>query len=164
MSTGLKLFIKLACLATLVAVAGPFILKAPDGRPFLDWREILPVTNLSVPDLSGWSPDLKPGGGNGGKTKIYRWQSDDGSVQFSDTEPVGDEYEIIWIDPDTNLIQGQAADTPDKQETPSQTATNQKPSLPPIFTISPEQVEKLKTDAEKVQSLLDDRHKTLEEL
>ena len=49
-----KLFVKLMVFLLILAVAGPFLLKGPDGRPLLSLDDLkLPSLSLPLPSLSG---------------------------------------------------------------------------------------------------------------
>ena len=79
-------------------------------------------------------------------------------------EPENIEYVVLWLDPDTNLIQGLSADTPTSPQTPVQ--DSQKPNInpTPILSISPGQLKKLQEDVNNVQILADARYESLENL
>lgn len=164
MSKGMKLFIKLMCFLAVLALIGPFILKAADGRPLLSLRQVLPDMAFKVPGLPSWESIPNAFSEHTGETKVYRWAAGDGSLQFSNMEPENTEYEVLWVDPDTNLIQGLSADAPTLSQTSIQ--VSQEPTINPIpvLSISPEQLKKLQEDANNVQSLMEARNKALENL
>lgn len=162
----MRLAIKFFIFVLVLGLAGPFILKKDDGTPWMDAREF-------IPDVQSWGRDLKAwwartkrqvpesvGGGDGEKTTVYRWQAEDGSWQFSDKPPVQGSAETITVDPNANLIQGLPEPEPEPQEQEESSGVN----MPVPMTISPDQVKKLKEDAEAIQQIMDDRARQLDEL
>ncbi|MEH6358884.1 MAG: hypothetical protein V7745_07840 [Pseudomonadales bacterium] len=160
----MKLFIKLMCFLVALALVGPFFLKAPNGQPFLSLRQVLPDIAFKMPSFPSWETISNPFNEHAGKTKVYQWVAENGRLQYSNIEPEHTEYEILWLDPDTNLIQGFSADvsTPLQASTPAyqEPAINQTPML----SISSKQFKKLQEDVSNVQGLMDARNKTLESL
>jgi hypothetical protein len=160
----MKLFIKLMCLLVALALVGPFILKAPNGQPFLSLSQVLPVISFKMPNFPSWEMIPNLFNSHAGETKVYRWAGENGGLQYSNIKPKHTEYEILWLDPDTNLIQGLSADI----STPLQTSSPayKKPEIkqPSMLSIPPKQLKKLQEDVNNVQSLMDTRNKTLESL
>lgn len=167
----MKLFIKLAILVLILGIAGPFFLKGPDGKPYLDFREFVP--NLSgikrtaqnvVGDLQDVANDVSGSDSPNtfGKTKVYKWQDEQGNWQYSDRPPTnGAESETLLINPNVNLTEGTPIPEVIEEE-PAEQAPQIDVPLP--LTISPDKVDKLKQDAQKVQDLMNERSKTLESL
>ena len=164
MSKGMKLFIKFMCFLAVLALIGPFILKTPDGRPLLSLHQVLPDMAFRMPSLPSWESIPDELGEHAGETKVYRWTAGDGSLQFSNMEPENTEYEVVWIDPDTNLIQSLSANTPTLSQLPAQDSQESTINPFPVLSISPEQLEKLHEDVKNVQNLMDERNKSLENL
>jgi len=149
----------------LVGLVGPFLLKRPDGKPWMDASELAPDIQVE-----GAFAQFKlrayrhfnymrrgVGDENAGKTKVYRWQAADGSWRFSDQPNPAIKAEVVWLDPDANLI---AAPKPRPAPEPKTPAAGELP-LPP--TVSPARVQQLIKDAKAVQGLVDKRYKEIEE-
>lgn len=162
----MKLFAKL--LLTLLVLAGilPFtILKGPDGRPLMSFSD-LKLPGVSAPEIpasiENAIPDLP--GINSGEDVIYRWRDKDGILQFTNTPPPeGVEYTAKGYDPNTNLIQ--SVELPKEEpEQDDKVEPGQKKNFELKSPYSPEAVEKLFDDAEKVQKLINDRYKKQEEI
>lgn len=106
----MKLFIKLVSFILVLGLSGPFFLRGPDGRPWLDYREFLPdfaalsrkARNLAVEvkELGGPASDQKSSiqtsdkpaallteGQEATGEGLYRWQDDNGQWHFSDQPP-----------------------------------------------------------------------------
>lgn len=160
----MKLFIKVIVLALMLALIGPFYLRAPDGRPLLTFQDIKPDFMVS---LSGWWRDISKEAGKTvgnehfGETRVYKWKDAEGVWQMSDSPPVDEtEYETVWVDPDANLIKGLS---PEELELTLEGDPNSAPSptpavdIPLPLTVSPEQLNKLLDDVKDVQSLMDQR-------
>lgn len=159
----MKLFVKLLIAALVLAVLLPFtVLKGKDGGPLLSFAD-LKAPNLKMPQIPG--SDQLPNLGSGGKKKtdiIYQWRDEQGELHFTNTPPAaGIEYTAKGYDPNANLIQSIDIkhDEPDtKVAADTQIEVPAKIGNP----YSPEKVEKLFNDAQKVQKLLDERMKQQE--
>lgn len=165
----MRLMIKFFIFILVLGLGAPFILKKPDGTPLMDARQLIPDVKSWSTDISGWwnrmkrkVPEATGGAVGGEETTVYRWKAPDGSWQFSDTPPVQGEADKITVDPNANLIQG----LPEQQEPEldSQEDEDSGIGLPLPMTISPDQVKKLKEDAENIQKLMDDRADQLNNL
>ena len=167
----MKLFIKFLVFVLVLGLAGPFLLKGPDGRPLMDAHQL-------VPDVAAWPHRLErwwnrmlregeilveEGPAAAGKTRVYKWRSEDGSWRFSDTPNPQGQSEEVWVDPNGNVMQS----TPP----PAQTGPGEKEAaqglgngIPLPLTVTPGQASKLLDDARKVQALMDRRDQALQEV
>ncbi len=169
-SEKMKLYIKLLLFVLVLGLAGPFIMKGPDGRPMMDAREL-------IPDVAGWAQraghwwqqlaaaasGLSAGDtASAGKTRVYKWRAEDGSWRFSDRPNPDGHSEEIWLDPDTNVMQSTPVPGPPE---PQEKEAAQAPGngIPLPLTIAPGQVSELLDDAEQVQELMDKRHQALQD-
>lgn len=163
----MKLYVKFLMFILVLGVAGLFVLKRPDGNPWLDYRAMMPdwqsmkykVEN-SVTEMTQEAAKIS-GSDNAGEVKVYRWKGPDGAWKFSDSPPPQGGADEVWVDPNQNLIQGIDLSKPAVPE-----AENQQPGGPAIpmpMTVSPGQVQKLMEDARGVQDLMDQRQKALEQ-
>jgi len=168
-----KLFIKTMMIVVILAVGGLFILKQPDGTPWLKVDDFTsstsPLEKVTKQIKSAWSdvetstsalvqdkPIPK-------KSAVYRWQSDDGKWHMSDMPPAGDTpVEIVYIEPNSNIIDlsvNDSATSTDDKTNAADTATS---TIPLPMTTSPQQAKKLIEDAKNIQSLLDKRAEKLQ--
>jgi hypothetical protein len=156
----MKLFIKFLMFVVVLGVAGLFFIKKPDGAPWLTASAFIPdVTPIKKMLASVKRGSLTDASQNrSGKTQVYRWQDKDGNWQYSDQPPAVAKADEIWIDPDTNMIQGLAA------KTEVEAAKSPAPSIPLPMTVAPSQVGKLMDDAKAVSALMDKRNKEIETL
>ncbi len=124
----MKLFVKLLVLLLILAMAGPFYMRGPDGQPLM---RISDVTQK----FKSWMSSTKSNARPGGSVKLHKWQDENGQWHYSDAAPAQDS-EIITVNPDVNVIQA----TPTRKPAPA-TDTNQPAAepvpddnkLPPIF-------------------------------
>ncbi len=166
----MRLMIKFFIFILVLGLGAPFILKKPDGTPLMDAREFIPDVKSWSTDIGGWwnrmkrqAPDVTGAIVAEEETTVYRWQAPDGSWRFSDTPPVQGTAEKITVDPNANLIEG----LPERVEPEPQEAQETQDSgidLPVPMTISPDQLKKLKADAENIQNLMNDRAEQLDNL
>mgnify|MGYP006129426315 CR=1 FL=1 len=99
----------------LLGVAGLFFIKKPDGQTWLSAAAFMSNTAVWTARFNGWlhsaGREVARGIGgtsNAGKTKVYQWRDNAGNWHVSN-QPItaaGGRDEIIYVDPDTNLIEG----------------------------------------------------------
>lgn len=162
----MKMFVSLMALLLMVALIGPFVLKRPDGKNWMDVSELAPDIEVkgSFAQLKlkayRWFNQLRRGQGdaNAGKTKVYRWQAADGSWQFSDHPATNVKADTVWIDPNTNLI----APPPERKKPEAEKPAATNVAMP--MSLNPARVEKLIKDAEAVQGLMDKRYNEIDQL
>lgn len=139
-----KLFVKLMLLLVVLALAGPFVLRGPDGRPFITLDDLklpsfkLPQLEKSDPPAAAttdpqqwiqWADKVT------GKTinpnvltreqlallKIeqqdnifYRWQDANGVWQFSNLPNRNTLNHVVRTNPDANVLQSMAQEDIDR--------------------------------------------------
>ena len=102
----MRLFVKVLCFGLVLALAGPFVLRGPDGQPLYTpadaWRSLTrQMPALDVPDVVPARP-----------VQVYRWQDADGQWHFQgEPPPDGTYYTVLEIDPKTNAV-GTAPEPP----------------------------------------------------
>lgn len=100
----MKLFVKLAFLILIGAVAGLFFIKSPDGEPILSATEMAETANAGVKFVQqGWrktttAAKRKLGDDNAGKTSVYQWLDESGQWHYSNEAPSDVEAQVIQID------------------------------------------------------------------
>ena len=166
----MKLFIKTMMVVVILAVGGLFILKQPDGTPWLKVDDFTsstsPLEKVTEQIKSSWSEvekstsELVQVKSAPEKSAVYRWKGSDGKWHMSDIPPADDTpVEIVYIEPNGNVI--------DLSSNTSQTTSDNKAShsastIPLPMTTSPQQAKKLIEDAKNIQSLLDKRAEKLQ--
>lgn len=162
----MKLFTKFLLFILVLGLAGPFLMKRPDGRPWMDYRDLIPDTDKLAYEAKSALNDAKVSvqsisDEKAGQTKVYRWRDASGKWHMSD-KPLDSKAEELWLDPDANIIQSQAASQePLAEREPDQDSSG--PSQVPYpMTVSPDQVQQLINDSKNVQKLMDQRAESLD--
>lgn len=184
----MKIFLKLMVLVLIVGLAGPFILRAPDGNPYLQISDFIPSwPNLTLTMKRWWNnigaqssalEDLAASEDSDkfntwGKVRVYRWRDKDGIWQYSDTLPKDGQteteletiadLETMWLNPSENIIAGSAGKSvQDVAEEEDSAAGQSDFRLPLPLTVAPDKVPQLMEDARKVQQLMQQRNEMLE--
>lgn len=163
----MKLFIKLIIFILVLGLTAPFILKRPDGSPWMSLESVLPdfyaLFRQGKGTLDKAIDKTKSKAPTSTKTKVHKWRDKNGVWQYSDTPNPNGNSEEMWVDPNTNLVKG----TPISASEPapkSQQTKNNSPNIPVPITVSPDKVSKLMDDAKKIQDLMDQRTQDLEGL
>jgi len=153
----LKTYVSLITIVSIAAIGGLFIVKKPDGTPW-----------LTLEDVTHSSSNI---------TRVYRWK-EQGTWSYAgeipDDIPV-ELVEMIEINPDTNLIQGLKPEKSEDQNKGLQTLSsfgqnesNSKQegsssmSIPVPLTIQPDQLNQLFEDAKSIQSFMNERTNSLD--
>lgn len=161
----MNLMVKLFITLFVIAFVGLFVLKKPDGTPWLSLNEFMPTTEgltIDLPDL----PDHNDSSTDASADNIYRWKDENGHWQFSDTPPTGLIAERIEVTGDLNQ---DIAEPPPliPEQTAEVTTTSVDTSSPlPIAptTISPDKIQKLMEDTQNIQNIMDSRQAELDGL
>ena len=176
----MKLYIKFILFLVVLAVAGPFIMKRPDGRPLLTINDIKSGDSSimkSFKTLTGLFHSSKetlslddslPEDAERLLTRVHKWQDEEGVWHFSDQQPEGETSETVEIDPNQNILEMNDAEVLKKLigEKEEQTASasqalepppNMIPGLPTI-----DQAKQAMDNAKAVQGLLDNHYKQIE--
>lgn len=107
---GLKLFVRLMLLVLVLALAGPFFIKGPDGEPMLTMSDVKRTAARTGDSFKAQWRRMKgdvgraAGNENAGKVKMYRWQDAQGQWHFSNEAPDGVTVEEIYVDPDASRM------------------------------------------------------------
>ncbi|MFT6387778.1 MAG: hypothetical protein ACJAUP_001150 [Cellvibrionaceae bacterium] len=162
------LIIKFFCFLLVLGLAGLFVLKKPDGTPWLSVDDLIPDTSLIKRSVSDAMSDQFVGGSDGNfldeKVSVYKWKDADGNWQFSDTPPENVIAQQILVGTNVNR---DLAPLPASPLAPREQPENRK-TIPikdggfSPTTIAPNKVSKLVGDAKGVQKLVDDRQKKLD--
>lgn len=156
----MSLMIKFFCCLIVLGLGGLFILKKPDGSPWLSAKDFIPDTS----SLKEAIPDQIIGG-NDGNVAVYKWKDSEGNWQFSDKPPTNTNAQQVLVD--TNLNRDLAPTAPVKSLTSSNSNKTGKAILIKDSSInsgvlSPGNAATLINDAKNVQNIVDERQKQLE--
>lgn len=98
----MRLFVKFMLLIVVIAMAGPFFLKGPDGRALWSIKETVEAAKaLPGQALPNALPGLTPASD---AVQVYRWQDADGQWHYAGEPPAGIASESLVIDRRTNAI------------------------------------------------------------
>jgi len=146
-------------------------LNGIDIRQLVPKFEFPPLPDFTLPAM----PDIKLPGKGAQETlpatvsKVYKWRGDDGSWHFSETLPEGvTPAQVIFLNSDTNVIQGQGQPQPNTVSTDIAPVNNPPPTPQqnPSVNLNPyskKAIDKLLNDARGVQEIMDQRSRDLEQ-
>ncbi len=157
------LIVKLFSFLVVVGIAGLFVLKNPDGTPWLSLSDFTPDTNSItqsindvIPETDDNARDLVP---------VYKWKDSQGNWQFSNVPPEGIATNEVLISTDAN--RGAAPVPSQNSGIIPESLKNGKAVLigeneaSPSF-VTPDQIPTLINDAKDVQGLMDNRQQQLD--
>lgn len=182
----MNLFIKFLFFIVILAIAGPFFMKGPDGKPLMSFDKLGIPSFSDLAKLSSAQKKTAPTNTDaetithtsGGET-FYKWQDQYGIWQFTTTPPPSQPFETVETDPNANVIQSLSKDTIDTAlgrvaEVSDETAKTgeseaEKSPLEELGGLSPTtvpitKIPKLLDDAKNVQNIMDQHAKQLEKL
>ncbi len=179
----IKLAFKLLILVAILACIAPFLLKGPDGQPFLStkdlkWPELSKPKLPDVQKIVDKAKDILPEKGSFDtlgnlisgkkKVKIYKWKNKEGAWVFSDQPNPNGTYETMHINPAKDLIHLDVPQDPLEgeitQKDTSYDITKIKEkisSLPFPSTVPINEVPKMIKDAKKTKKELENKYKGL---
>jgi hypothetical protein len=156
----MKLIVKFFCFLLVLGLAGLFVLKKPDGSPWLSADELIPNAQSLITDSMSLVNKAKKltekeivNDNNNGA--IYRWQDANGQWQYSDTAPSNQTVESINISGNLNSDLAEKMTPPPEQIISS--SPQEEASSPLPTTISPEKISTLMEDAKNIQKIMNDR-------
>lgn len=150
----MKIMIKLLLLALVASLAAPFILKGPNGQPFIKLSDFIPDGDDIIKSVTPEPP-----------TKLYKWKDAKGHWQFGDTPPQGFTGQEVEVRTPINSMK--TIELPDgfKDEEKSKQAFDPLDSTAsPLSTAPIEKVPEMLETIEGFQNTLDERNKTLDAL
>lgn len=171
------LFIKLMMFLVVLALAAPFVMKGPDGKPLMTLDDIK-IPDISMPEeikqLPGKVEDMQRQISNatqgdksssGNSSKVYSWVDEQGNQHYSNTPPAAAkdvttrEYRhdanVISLKPDENKTAEQANH---QKSAPKQSAST---SVSDLY--SPGGVKKLIDDARAIEGSLQQRKESYDQ-
>ena len=110
----MKLFIKLMLLFVAAALAGPFLIKGPDGEPLLS-LDRLRVPAISLPDFAKAAVAVKASVSEASEVPaesiaVFKWRDENGRWHFSDKAQPGRQAQTLSVDPAANVVHFAAAE------------------------------------------------------
>ena len=167
----MKLFVRLMIFIVVLGLAGPFIMKGPDGRPLmtvddlggggLSWDSLSYKAKALWADLTGSVSNVTDTQSEQ-STTVYKWRDSEGNWQFSDRPNPTGSSETVVVDANVNIIK--STPVPERKKETSSDAQSPQIGVPLPMTIAPDKVSKLMKDAKQVQELMNKRNEALEGL
>lgn len=161
----MSLFIKCLVFLTVLGLAGFFVLKGPDGKPFLSPSDFIPNRNNINVNVEQILPEAVI---NNAET-VYRWRDQNGVWQFSDTAPDNVSAEEIQVDTHSNSDIAPPAPKPlTVPPTPPASGQaifigeNNEGKREVDTSMTPDNIKQLLEDANNVQSVMDERNTQIE--
>jgi hypothetical protein len=143
------MFLKIMILLVVLAGVGLFILKGPNGEPFLTLDDFTPDPEITDVLAQKAEP-----------VTIYKWQDEDGAWHFSN-EPVDVEgVETMVVDGDINLIPAVTTSTSRAVKRPDAKAYSSIPAG--VTSVAPEQITELMGTVNNMQEMVDERKTNLD--
>ena len=166
----MKLFVYLLSGLLMLALAGLFVFKKPNGQAWLDFNDLLPNKMMIEQEIDSVVTKLTTGfeeitittddHNTDGEVKIYRWKDKHGNWSYSDKPNASVEQEEVVFDSKDIIV------LPEFEPTkPSESASLEKKSSQSAKaeTSTSKKILNLYNDANNVQKLMDDRDKRIQE-
>lgn len=152
----MKITTKLVLLGLVGITAAPFILKKPDGTPWLSLADITRQTDQGIKEVQSVLPSKQT-------TQMFKWQDKEGRWHFSD-QP-SDQYQSREVTLDAAYNQMKHIELPDgfggqNNKTEEQQGSQDGSSVP-LTTAPLEKVPDMLKEIEKVQDRMEERQKIL---
>ena len=169
----MKLVIKVLLLILVIGVSGLFVLKRPDGEPWLRLEEFgidVAIARKAIERLISSSSqqgekDLRSNDSKSKSIKVYKWRDAEGSWQYSDKPPADQDelaVETMMINSNTNIVPARKLSKPVEKK-PSNPVELEQDEVPLPLSASPYQIKEIVEDAKKIQQLSDQRAESLRE-
>ncbi len=161
----MKLLLKLLLVLPLLAVALPFLIKGPSGRPLLSFdsfqapRTIVPelpeikgVLEKARDSLADLAPE-KPAKA----TRVYKWRDANGTLSFSDRPNPNGSSEQVLVNSNVNILPSSPAKMGNQQNAENEGVVSclhmENLQLPSPTSIPLKQIPQLIKDAKAVSEL-----------
>lgn len=159
-------------LILILAMAGPFILKGPDGHPLMNVKDLsaqMAVVRNGARQYWEWfrgkaGQTIQRGKPAGAQQRIYKWKDAGGEWHYSDKiNPEGSSQEI-HINPDVNVLAPVPIRSDEHVNQPAQVSrpAHENRSYPGFpLSVSPGEAARLINDAKGIQGMMDERSKQI---
>ena len=154
MDLEMKLFYKLIILALIGSLAAPFIVKGPDGKPLMDYKDLVKSFSPSKEFKQAIS---------GGQPQLYRYQNEKGQWQYTDTPPDSVQAQTVKLNKQAatlktiELPEGYRETQPESRFDPLE-----KSSGLPLTTAPLEKVPEMLEQIDGIQKKLDNRQSQID--
>lgn len=161
----MKFFVYLISIIAIIALAGLFVFKQPNGQAWLSLDDLLPNTQIINEKIDIVTKKVSEVFDNNqaeidNKVKVYRWKDSNGNWSYSDKPDASMKNEEIQFDPE-NIIKLPSIDVPSVNLSNTNSKVKQGSESSNTLLTSPSKVVELYKDANNVQTLMDARQKKL---
>ncbi len=158
----MKLFTYLLSITAIVALAGLFIFKQPNGKTWLSMKSFIPDTQVISEKIDTLSFELnelfKNDENKNSTVEVYRWRDSNGNWSYSDKPQTSSESEKVSFDSKNITVLP-------KVEVPSNNSPayiiKDKGASSNTLIATPSKVIKLYEDANNIQNLMDTRQQSI---
>lgn len=171
----MNLMIKFFCFLLILGLAGLFVLKKPNGSPWLSIDDFIPNTQGISKSITSLLNSAKNTPTNNttetsntqaiSDSGVYRWKDANGQWQFSDTPPEGTQAEAMHVSGNLNSDLAEEYVPPKEEEEDNTVISTTDPtagnSLLPA-SLSPDKISTLMKDTQNIQKIMDDRTSQIE--
>lgn len=161
----MRLFVKLMVIVLIAALAGPFFIKGPDGRPLMTTDDVTASIASSKASLARQWQRLTTGAAraagndNAGKTRVYRWQDADGQWHYSDEPGPDGQSEMMYVDPDVNRLAPPPPAPPAPSPASDRTTDNSdRPDIPIPLILNPGAVKGVIDETQAARDQVNERN------
>ncbi len=155
----MKILTKLMLLGLIGLLAAPFILKKPDGTPWLKWSDLFYGASETASSIRSQLPTTNS------SSQMYKWQDAAGKWHYSDRPSEDFETEKVKIDAAYNQMKH--IELPEgfgeSKRKQAEEEAAQQPSVP-VTTAPLGEVPNMLKDIEKMQEKMDQRQRALDNL
>jgi hypothetical protein len=156
----MKLFIKLTLFLVVAAVAAPFFITSPAGKPMLTLNG-LKAPDAHLPDFKKAVAGVKESLSAEGKEQsaqrmeVFRWQDEKGVWHYSDTKEQGRPAQIVTLNPNASVVHLDPVKSAEnsKGTAAEKNKDDDSSSVPFLTSLSMRKPPELITDAKNVEQV-----------
>lgn len=126
----MKLFVKFLLFLLVLAFAGQFVVKGPDGKPLMSLDKLFPgkggsitsIANQAQSAISGGATSTSSEPASGNSDTVYKWKDKNGVWQYTQNPPPGTTNEKMTFNYKQNIIEAPKKAETETHDTSSETA------------------------------------------
>ena len=186
----MNIFYKLLILCMIAATSGLFVLKGPNGKPFLSYKDFIPDISKQVAQAKEIAAKTPMGQAQAmesseqattavlKKNNFYKWKDAYGTWQFSEEAPKGSQFSIVTVDPKANIIKSMSKKEINKTlrgddgeqtdglsaKKPSLLGDEELSAVPGLTTVPVTKIPQIVDAAKQVQTLSNQRTQAIDAL
>lgn len=160
MSRSLRLFVRFLATLLVIAIAAPFYLTGPGGRPLLTLDRITREIKLPSAVADMWEDPAPAGAGKltVEGAAVYRWKDEYGIWQFGEDPPEGVSAEAMDVESKITPLGSEWQIEPSEESSAPGAMPNLPDNAPDAYTQAPKLIEKAKQVADQLEASNDKLH------